>query len=48
MGGVNVQRRPPRKKKQRDLRDQERRDRQLGEAGRGGWELSDGGEAPSM
>jgi len=35
MGGVNVQRRPPRKK-QRELRDRERRNRELG------------GEAPSM
>jgi hypothetical protein len=48
MGGVNVQRRPPRKKKRRELRDQERSDRQLGERGRGPWELDDGGQAPSM
>ena len=31
MGGVNVQRRPPRKKKQRELPGEERSDRQLGE-----------------
>ncbi len=46
MGGVNVQRRPPRKKP-RELRDREQPDRPLGEPGRGRWELDDGGEAPS-
>lgn len=47
MGGVNVQRRPPRKKKPRELGDREQPDRPLGEPGRP-WELGDGGEAPSM
>ncbi len=46
MGGVNVQRRPPRKKP-RELPSQHR-DRQLGEPGRGPWELDDGGQTPSM
>lgn len=48
MGGVNVQRRPPRKKKPRELRDQEQQNRPLAEPGRGPWELDDGGQAPSM
>ena len=48
MGGVNVQRRPPRKKKPRELRDPEQPNRPLGEPGRGPWELGDGGQAPSM
>ncbi len=48
MGGVNVQRRPPRKKKPRELRDRGQPNRALGEPGRGPWELGDGGEAPSM
>lgn len=48
MGGVNVQRRPPRKKKPRERRDQEQRNRPLAEPGRGPWELDDGGQAPSM
>lgn len=48
MGGVNVQRRPPRKKKPRELRDQEQQNRPPAEPGRGPWELDDGGQAPSM
>ncbi len=48
MGGVNVQRRPPRKKKPRQLHDPEQPNQPLGEPGRGPWELGDGGEAPSM
>jgi DUF1707 SHOCT-like domain len=48
MGGVNVQRRPPRKKKKRELPDGEQRNQALGEPGRGPWELDDGGQAPSM
>jgi len=48
MGGVNVQRRPPRNKKRRELPGGERPDRQLGGPGRGPWELDDGGQAPSM
>jgi hypothetical protein len=48
MGGVNVQRRPPRKKKRRELPDGEQQNHPLGEPGRGPWELDDGGPAPSM
>jgi DUF1707 SHOCT-like domain len=48
MGGVNVQRRPPRKKKRRKLPEGEQRNQALGEPGRGPWELDDGGQAPSM
>jgi DUF1707 SHOCT-like domain len=48
MGGVNVLRRPPRKKKPHELPGQPRRDRELGQPGRGPWELDDGGQTPSM
>lgn len=48
MGGVNVQRRPPRKKKPRELPDGEQHNQPLREPGRGPWELDDGGQAPSM
>lgn len=48
MGGVNVQRRPPRKKMPRELPDREQQNQPLSEPGRGPWELDDGGQAPSM
>ena len=48
MGEVKVRRRPPRKKKPRELRGPEQPGRPLGEPGRGPWELGDGSEAPSM